>query len=375
MICAACARPTTDEKTCTQCGATSRLDGRFALQTQIRADRRGEVYDALDGETPVRLRLSTGPDEATSITWGDAAEHWLHTAPSNIAPPIAWGELSDGRWYRAEAPVMGAPLRRGGSEASVLALFEALLARVTDLHAVGVTHGGLSTQSALRSEDGGLVLIDFGPNPGTPADDVLDLARLAEALAPEPFDASINAVLQRMQAPISTRRPSAAEALQALRDAIKWRRAPVHAVEPPRSSVGPLFLVLLLAVGIWYWRQGDDAPQFWQGELAGEVWKTTGDAPTTAGRGCTVSVTASAQARNNCQVRVQCGETLVYGNDNQGFARCIGSPVRAQDDLSTEKDADPRLDLVAAQGRLVVSDERHGEWSVTIGLTVESPEE
>ncbi|MGK0359772.1 MAG: hypothetical protein ACI9U2_002078 [Bradymonadia bacterium] len=375
MICTACARPTSDFEACTHCGATPKLDGRFALQAQVRADLRGELYDALDGETPVRVRLSAGPDEATSIVWGEAAEHWLSSAPDAIAPPIAWGKLSDGRWYRVEAPVTGAPLRRGGSSASVLALVDALLARVAELHAAGMTHGGLSAQSAVRSEERGLVLTDFGPDSGTPAGDLLALARLAEALASEPFDASINAVLTRMRALDPTARPSAADALQALRDAVKWRRAPVQAVEPPRSSITPLFVILLAAVGAWYWLQGDDDAEFWQGELAGEVWKTTGDAPTRTGRGCTVSVIAGTQARNNCQVRVQCGESVIYGDENRGYARCVGSPVYALDALTTDKDADPRLELAAARGRVVVSDERHGAWSVTIGLNVEALEE
>lgn len=371
MICAACARPTTDARACTHCGAPPRLDGRFALQAQLRADLRGVLYDALDGETPVRLRVSEGPAEDRSIAWGEAAVRWREASAPNIAAPVAWGELPDGRWYRAEARVDGAPLRRGGSEASVLALIEALLAGIADLHAAGVTHGSLSTQSVVRSVDRGLVLVDFGPDPGTIADDILALARLAEALAPTAFDAAINAVLHRMRAPDPAARPSAAEALVALREAGRWRRSPTSPVEPPRSSAGPLFLLLLVAAGAWYWTQSDDDAEFWQGRLTGEVWRTSGDAPVSAGRACQVDVRATQRGRNNCQIRVQCGETVVYGGDYAGYAQCTGSPVLAKDLLNTTKDADPRLELMAARGQLLVADERHGAWSVTIGLDIE----
>ena len=219
------------------------------------------------------------------------------------------------------------------------------------------------------------MLVDFGPDPGCAPDDVTAIARIAENLAPEPFDASINTLLRRMCAPDPAARPTAAEALAAIRDARKWRRAPVQAVEPPTSSILPLLVVLLLAVGVWYWVQRDGEAEFWQGELTGEVWRTTGDAPTKAGRACTVSVAASDQARNNCHIQVRCGETLIYGDEERGYARCIGTPVHANDALPTEKDADPRLELAAERGRLVISDERHGEWSVTIGLKIEGADE
>ena len=374
MICAACACLTTHAP-CAHCGGNPLLDGRFSLLREARTDLRGTLYDGLDGEIPVRLRLSPGPEDDASIAWGDAAERWLKSPLPGAATPIAWGELQDGRWYRAEASVAGAALRRGGSEASVLGVVEALLSGIAALHAAGITHGGLTAHSVVRSEDQGLILIDFGPDPGTAADDVAAVARIAGALAPDPFDASINAALRGMSAADPAARPSASDALRALRDARRWRRAPTQPVEPPRTSVVPLFVVLLLVAGVWFWTQRDDEVGFWQGELTGEVWRTTGDAPTASGETCRVSVAASDQARNNCQVQVRCGETLIYGDAERGYARCVGSPVHAHDKLPSEKDSDPRLDLVVARGRLVISDERHGEWSVTIGLKVDATEE
>jgi hypothetical protein len=199
---------------------------------------------------------------------------------------------------------------------------------------------------------------------------VRDAARLAQALSREPFDASIRDVLRRMQVPDPVERPSAATALEEVSKARRWRRPTTTPppVEPPRSSVVPLFVLLLATAGGYFWLQGRQDPDFWQGEVAGEVVRTSGDAPARAGSSCQIRVDPGKHGRNNCQVRVTCDGQIIYGGETHGFARCAGSPVHASDVQPTIQDTDPQLDLVMARRRAVVSDRLQEEWSVEIGL-------
>lgn len=371
MICMACGDPT--QSTPCACGADPRIDARFELTTAVRSDRRGVVYDGLDAGRPVRVRISLGPRDAEAErVWTHTATRWQAAPQACMAAPVAWGTLPDGRWYRVERPVQGHPLRPGGGPTSVVALLERLLTALVDLHAQAISHGGLSPETLCRRPDGALILIDFAPDARSPADDIHDAARLALALTREPFDASIRDILRRMQAPDPAERPSADAALAALAHARRWRRPTAPpTVEPPRSSAVPLFVLLLLTVGGYFWLDSRADPEFWQGEVLGRVTRATGDAPTRAGRPCEIRVAPGSHGRNNCQVQVTCDGRTIYGGEAQGFARCAGSPVHASDTQPTVHDTDPQLELVMARRRAVVSDRLQAEWSVEIGLEVE----
>lgn len=366
---------------CAACGDPPTIDGRFAVTARIRDDRRGRLFDGFDGfdgERSVRVRVCAAPaDDAAAPTWRAAAEVWLAGALPWMAAPVAWGTLPDGRWYRVERPVTGQPLRAGAGRASVLGVVATLLERLIALHAAGISHGGISMQTVLRREDGSLALVDFGPDARTPADDVHDVAQLANVLSKDLFGADLTALFRRMRAADPAARPTASEALTQLRAArLKRRPPPVAPAGTGGSSRVPLLILLAFVACAWFWydSRGGGA-DFWQGELTGKVWNTIGDAPVARQRECRIAVTAAEHGRNNCHVHVECGGTIIYGDGDGGYARCAGSPVRAIDSQTSAQDTDPRLELAMDRGRLEVSDLRHEEWSVMIGLNLDSYEE
>lgn len=343
----------------------------------IREDRRGRLYEGRDGGRPVRIRITAGPEPEDLAVWKHTAERWLAGARPEVAAPVAWGVLGDGRWYRVERPLSGQALRAGGSRSSVLGLISDLLELMVGLHEAAISHGGIGMQTVLRREDGRLALVDFGADARTPADDVGDVAQLANVLSKDLFGPELTELFRQMRAPDPAARPSAADALVQLRAArLKRRPAPVSPDAGGGSRLVPLLVLLAFVVGAWFWRESrSDGADFWQGELTGKVWNTVGDAPVPRQRACTIQVTAAEHGRNNCHVRVECGETVVYGGGDGGYARCVGSPVRAIDNQTSTQDEDPRLELAMDRGRLEVSDLRHEEWSVMIGLDLQGFEE
>jgi hypothetical protein len=121
---------------------------------------------------------------------------------------------------------------------------------------------------------------------------------------------------------------------------------------------------------------GGDAiagPQRFTGEVTSTVGTT---APVAKGAACTVTVTPGGDDKP-CRTEVRCGGAAIYGaTSNVGYASCSseqgpdGKPALVvQDRDFTPQGGDPALDLRAAKGELVVSDQLPtGMWVVNIKL-------
>jgi hypothetical protein len=115
--------------------------------------------------------------------------------------------------------------------------------------------------------------------------------------------------------------------------------------------------------------------------FTGEVTSTVGAAPAATGAACTVQV-VPGKGDDPCRTEVQCGGTIIYGaTPKVGFAACSMEPgpdgklaLVVQDRDFTPQGGDPALDLRAATGQLVVSDQLPtGMWVVNIKLATGAP--
>ncbi len=115
--------------------------------------------------------------------------------------------------------------------------------------------------------------------------------------------------------------------------------------------------------------------------FAGEVTSTVGAAPVAKGAACTAVVTPGKEG-DPCRTEVRCGGTIIYGaTPKVGFAECSmeqgpdGKPALVvQDRDFTPQGGDPALDLRAAKGEIVVSDQvPTGMWVVNITMAGRPP--
>jgi hypothetical protein len=110
--------------------------------------------------------------------------------------------------------------------------------------------------------------------------------------------------------------------------------------------------------------------------FSGQVTSTVGAAPVAAGTACTATVTPG-DGDTPCRTEVRCGNTIIYGaTPKVGYASCAmeqgadgTQTLIVQDREFTPQGGDPALDLRAATGQLVVSDQLpSGMWAVDIKL-------
>ncbi|MEZ4474869.1 MAG: hypothetical protein R3F60_29590 [bacterium] len=382
-ICAACGASTPPGPECEACGGSPRLFDRFSLSQRLGTDSHGIVYGGTaDDGVAVRVRLAEPADETVRAAWVAAAEAWQVQGAAGIAPPLAAGSTADGRFARVEEAIDGQPVRRSVGLAATLAVLERLLDILATLHASGVAHGGIGPDSLSRRADGVLVLTDFAPAGGQPADDLLAVARLARVLARDPLPPSVTALLARMESADPAARPTAAQAREAVHHARAARPATspsVHLPPPPAAGGGGLRRVVLLALlaavaGAYFVYQRRADPDAWEGTLPGRITRTEGPAPIRSGE-CSVYIDAVREQRKNCRIEIECGGTRLYGGGEYGLNRCAGYPPRAEDVEGSVQDGDPRLELYGDRGLVRVWDQRYEKWTVEIALDIPTAEE
>ncbi|MBW1877866.1 MAG: hypothetical protein JRI25_16240 [Deltaproteobacteria bacterium] len=98
-------------------------------------------------------------------------------------------------------------------------------------------------------------------------------------------------------------------------------------------------------------------------EFEGRVTSVTGHTSVAEETACTIAVSPSPEAARkrgyNCHVKVRCGTQVLYGWEGAGMTRCRledSIVVAALDAEGAAQNDDPMLDLVVADGRVIVSD-------------------
>jgi len=107
------------------------------------------------------------------------------------------------------------------------------------------------------------------------------------------------------------------------------------------------------------------------------VTESSGPAPELPAEGCDVFAHASPRSgRNNCRIRVRCGDDLLYGDRNSGFNECAienGAIVAANDEGTSRDDGDPILLLRRDEGRLLLEDSNpRGHWRIDFRLEADA---
>ena len=98
-------------------------------------------------------------------------------------------------------------------------------------------------------------------------------------------------------------------------------------------------------------------------EWRGQIVEISGDAPIAEPTRCEVLVSPAADEFRergfNCQVKVRCGEHVIYGWEGAGVTRCDTNGARLTgvlDDTGAAENDDPMLEVDLEQRRAIVSD-------------------
>lgn len=104
------------------------------------------------------------------------------------------------------------------------------------------------------------------------------------------------------------------------------------------------------------------------------VKAVSGQSPVRVGARCDLRVSPLARG-GQCQTRLRCGASVVYGAGESGYAECAvegNAVVRVTDPDTTPNGGDPKIDVDVAAGTVTVADEIGAvKWSAD--LTLDAP--